>query len=406
MSRTHFARCAVAFLWFLGFVTPKAHGQSDYSRSEISLQAGTIHFYNASGISYFLGVGGRYDFNLNRRLAFETQVEFFPSDIRPIYQYRGGKTVHIVSGVRAKAYQSKRYAVFGLIRPGLLVFSDVPQFSAGATGVKHGAQGDFAPNLGGGVEFYPTPRLITRFELSGNPIRVANTKESIVECPPCHQVIVLSPGSVPDTWRFSFGVGYRLGRLRENEAETPVSGKLEIGPQFSTLILQRLTPDGVRTEPGVGGFASYRFFQYMDADASLTFFPRGTTYSGVQDGGQILQGFFGVKGGIRRNHLGIFGKVRPGFQSYTRTLVGVRPAPGSPSNVLPLYGSTAGFGLDLGGVVEVYLSKRALLRFDAGDSHPYDPSGTINVPGHPPSVLRGGTLRHAIQFSVGYGWRF
>jgi hypothetical protein len=52
-------------------------------------------------------------------------------------------------------------------------------------------------------------------------------------------------------------------------------------------------------------------------------------YRRAQDAGQIFQGFFGVKGGIRRNHLGIFGKVRPGFQNYTHTFAGSRSAPGS-----------------------------------------------------------------------------
>jgi hypothetical protein len=404
-------RCVLLLFSILTLLAPTAHGQAEFSRTEISGQFSTIRFFNGKGLGYFLGFGGRYDFNLNRRLALEAQVDFFPEDTTAIFQYRGGKTVNVVTGVRAKAYQSRNFAVYGLIRPGLLVFSSVPQFSTGppgaSPGVKRGAAAEFVLNLGGGVEYYPTPRLITRFEISGNPTRIANSEQVVKVCPPCQQKILPLPGSIVDTWRMSFGVGYRLGHLQQKAAEAPVSGKWEIGPQFSTLIVQRLTAyDGVRTEPGVGGFLSYRIFRFVYADTSLTFFPRDTKYTGVLDGGRIFQGFFGIRSGIRRDRFGLFAKVRPGLQTYSRTFTGFQSAPGSPANRVPTYGRLTGFNLDLGGVIEVYLPKRSLLRFDAGDSHPYYPDVTVNSPGQPPIAFPGGAQRHAIQLTVGYGWRF
>jgi hypothetical protein len=403
--------CALLWFFVMAYLAPAAHGQEAFSRSEISGQFSTIRFYDDSGKRYFLGFGGRYDFNLNRRLALEAQVDFFPKDTFPILQRQGGKIVNLLAGVRAKAVQSRHFAVYGLLRPSLLVFTNVPQFSGPPgtlPGFKLGAQAQFALNLGGGVEYYPTPRLITRFEISGDPTRFANTQQTVTVCPPCKPVTYPLPGAIGDTWRMSVGVGYRIGHLRENEPEKPVSGKLEIGPQFTTLILKRQTFfDGVRTEPGVGGFASYRIFRFLYADSSLAYFLRDTKYTGVQDGGRIFQGFFGIKGGIRRDRFGLFAKLRPGFQNFSRTLTGFQPAaPGSPQNFLPTYGSVTAFALDLGGVIEVYLPRRSLLRFDAGDSHPYYPDVTLKLPGQPPLVYPGGAQRHSIQFTVGYGWRF
>jgi hypothetical protein len=406
------SRLVRASLWILAiaFLAPLAHGQSEFSRHEISGQFTTIRFYDATAKRYFLGFGGRYDFNINRRLAFETQVDFFPKDTYPIFQRQGGKVAHVLVGVRAKAVQSQHFSVYGLLRPSVLIFSDVPQYSGPpgtSPGVKLGSQAQFALNLGGGVEYYPTPRLITRFEISGDPTRFANTHETVIICPPCKPRTFPLPGAIGDTWRMSVGVGYRIGRLRENEPEKPVSGKLEFGPQFTTLILRRQTfLDGVRSEPGVGGFASYRIFRFLYADSSLAYFLRDTKSVGVQDGGRIFQGFLGVKGGIRRDHFGLFAKLRPGFQHFPHTLTGYQAAAPGSLNVVPMYGSITAVALDLGGVIEVYLPKRSLLRFDAGDSHPYYPDVRIKFPDGSSVLYRGGAQRHSIQLTVGYGWRF
>ena len=387
-----------------------AHAQTDFTLHEVSAQLTTIRFVDATAKHYFIGIGGRYDFNINRRLALETQVDFFPSEIYPIYQRQGGRLVHVLAGVRAKAVQSRHFAVYGVVRPSVLVFTNVPQFRGPPgtlPGVKENWQTQLALNLGGGVEYYPTPRLITRFEISGDPTRFANTLQTVTPCSQCNPLTVPYAGGIGDTWRMSFGVGYRVGRLRENFPEKPVSGKLEFGPQFTVMILQRQTFfDGVRSEPGVGGFASYRIFRFLYADTSVAYFLRNTQSSGPQDGGRIFQGFLGIKGGIRRDHFGFFGKVRPGFQNFPHTLSGLHAATGSPQTYVPEYGSITAFALDLGGVIEFYLPGRSLLRIDAGDSHPYYPDVKLNLPSGGSVLYPGGAQRHAIQFTVGYGWRF
>jgi hypothetical protein len=210
-------------------------------------------------------------------------------------------------------------------------------------------------------------------------------------------------GKINDTTRFSVGVSYRPGALIENERETNVDGKLEMGPLFSTMLIEREGPTvGVQAEPGVGGYASYRIYRVFYLDGDLLYFPRGTANAGPHDGGTILQGTFGVKGGIRRNHFGFFGKIRPGFNSYSDALSSISAQQGG----IVLGTSRANtFVLDLGGIVEFYPAEHGTLRIETGDTHLFFGSTTININGTTQPVP-GYSLRHSIQFTVGYGWRF
>ncbi len=61
--------------------------------------------------------------------------------------------------------------------------------------------------------------------------------------------------------------------------------------------------------------------------------------------------------------------------------------------------------MDLGGIVEIYPSEHGTLRFEAGDTHIYFVTRDINIPGGT-QTFGGGKLRHTIQFTTGYGWRF
>src|SRR5260370_14453734 len=118
--------------------------------------------------------------------------------------------------------------------------------------------------------------------------------------------------------------------------------------------------DGVRTEPGFGGYASYRVYHVFYFDSDLLYFPRGSNSSGPHDGGEILEGLFGLKGGIRRNHFGIFCKMRPGFNSYSHAL-SATSATGEES-----FSRSSNFVLDLCGVVGFYSGERSTLRAAVG----------------------------------------
>jgi len=386
-----------SFQFFLFSLALPAAAQQKYSGIELGAEYATFRGTNSDlqGTT-FSGFGGRLAWNLTRRLALESEVDYFPEDAAPLLLVQGGRTLQAVFGVRAKVVQTRNLSVFGLVRPGVLHFSGVNVLS-GQTNPLYVTQPAtyFVLNLGGGIEFYPSPRWILRFDIEGDPYRVPAYSASST-----NGTAVL-PGKINDTVRLNFGVGYRLGALVENEPETKVPGNWEFGPVFSALAISRegLT-DNVRTEPGFGGYFSYRFGGVFYLDGDLLYFPRSTDLSGPHDGGTILQGLVGLKGGIRRNHLGFFGKVRPGFHSYSQALASITSSPESFS-----YERSTNFVLDLGGIVEFYPKEHSTIRIEAGDTHLYFGTRNVNVDGTI-EPAPGGKMQHSIQVIVGYGWRF
>jgi hypothetical protein len=308
----------------------------------------------------------------------------------PLPLVQGGQTTQAVFGIRAKVIQTRKLSVFGLVRPGLLHFTGVEVLSSAAPGsftIQPATY--FVLNLGGGIEYYPSPRWILRFDIQGDPYRVpANSAAGVVQ-----------PGKIDDTTRLSFGVAYRLGALQENEREEKIPGNWEFGPLFSAMAISREgLPQNVRTEPGFGGYASYRFYGVFYLDGDVLYFPQGTSLSGPHDGGTIFQTLVGLKGGIRRNHFGFFGKVRPGFNSYSDAL-------SSQSSSGNNYARSTTFVLDLGGIIEAYPTAHSTLRIEAGDTHIFFGTANVNIDG---TVVPfpGGKLQHSIQLVLGYGWRF
>jgi hypothetical protein len=391
-------------LLFSALIVPAARPQEEYSRLEVSGQFSLIRLLDSSGNAQsHLGFGGRLDINLTRRLAFESQVDFFTQHASPFLQSQGGRALQALFGIRGKVIQSKRFAVYGLLRPGLIHFEKVRAFSTNPPSFFTTRPATyFLQNLGGGIEFYPSPQLIARFEISGNPYRIPNFTAHFPAG------FVSAQGQITDSFRFSVGMGYRLDALHENAREVPVSGKLEFGPQFTTMAIQREGAlDGVRTEPGIGGFVSYEVYRFFYADSAVNFFLRDTNSSGVHDGGRIFQGLFGLKGGIRSDRIGVFGKVRPGFNSYSRALTGIQQTSAGPPPLFKnLFDRSTNFVLDLGGVVEIYPTRRTTLRFDLGDTHVYFATKSLVSPNGSVASVPGGQRLHTMVFSVGYAWRF
>ena len=386
-------------LLFLALTQPwRTQAQDRYSRFELGAQYSTIREVNSSNQEENLsGFGGRFDWNINRRVALESQIDFFPEHGVPLFLVQGGQTLQAVFGIRAKVIQTRRISIFGLVRPGLLHFTDAlftttdvnnPLVTRPAT--------YFVLNLGGGIEYYPSPRWILRFDIEGNPYRVPSTFDST-------SPIVTPAGTINDTTRMSFGAAYRIGKLQDNEREVNIPGTWEFGPLFSTSMIARQgSSSNPLTEAGFGGYASYRFYGALYLDGDVLYFPRTTPHSGPQDGGTILQGSFGVKGGIRRNHFGFFGKARPGFQSYSQALASLTD---KGSGTTYTYTRSTNFVLDLGGIVEFYPRESSTLRIEVGDTHLYFDDRTILVNGVP-TTSPGGKMQHSIQFIFGYGWRF
>jgi Outer membrane protein beta-barrel domain len=165
------------------------------------------------------------------------------------------------------------------------------------------------------------------------------------------------------------------------QSETP---RVEIGLQYSRLSLR----DFDATDHGVGTRLTMNITDGLAVEGEFNFFPRGrdnlaapTGFSGVS---QRWQGLFGVKYGMRSEKAGIFGKIRPGFLHFGENTLDIPFAPSIPT--------TTEFALDVGGVFEVYPTRRVAFRFDVGDT-----------------IIRFGGLgftSHNLQITTGIALRF
>jgi hypothetical protein len=127
------------------------------------------------------GFGGRFTINLNDNFALEAETNYYPKERRFRTNNNGGRSVQSLFGVKA----GKRYNKFGLfakVRPGFIHFTGaqrvtgftvqtfqeqsfiVPEFRRQS--ITH-----FATDVGGVVEFYPSRRIVTRFDLGDTIIR-------------------------------------------------------------------------------------------------------------------------------------------------------------------------------------------------------------------------------------------
>lgn len=131
---------------------------------------------------------------------------------------------------------------------------------------------------------------------------------------------------------------------------------------------------------GAGSRFTYNLNNYVALDSEVDLFlpDEGPPYA--------TQSLFGIKAGKHTKHVGIFAKVRPGFQ--TNFVVNNR--------------QQAAFALDVGGVAEFYPNRHVVLRFDAGDV--IIPFGN-KVVGEGLLAERLGTT-HNFQASLGVGIRF
>jgi hypothetical protein len=155
--------------------------------------------------------------------------------------------------------------------------------------------------------------------------------------------------------------------------------------------------------PGVGGRIGYNLNQHFTIESELNFFPRGGRSDRIGEG-RKAQALFGAKIGVRTEKVGLFGKARPGFMYFSEPNQEC-PLEENICNPLPKFR----FAMDVGGVVEIYPSERAFVRFDVGDTLIRFPDfrNSVSEPGFPTvRVTLPGKTTHNFQFSVGVGVRF
>lgn len=218
--------------------------------------------------------------------------------------------------------------------------------------------------------------------------------------------------TVPTTILAAFVLLFTAQAARA-QTETP---RYEAGVQFSSLSINEPNSSLYRTEPGFGGRFTVNLKDFLAVEAETNFYPNQSVFGNFNTAGRAFSGLFGAKIGKRYNRFGIYGKVRPGFVSFSEGASNYVPIPGSTSQFPFQFERRRAthFATDVGGVLEFYPSRRIVTRFDLGDTIIRYNRRTINEPGFfsttaPVSLITftiPSETKHNFQFNAGVGYRF
>ena len=169
------------------------------------------------------GLGGRFDYNFNRYLAAEAEMNFFPRD----RLFEGGRKLEGLFGVKAGKRFAK-FGVFGKARPGFLReskgdFTPVnricilpfPQPVGCSDPI---AKTNFAFDLGAVIEYYPAAHVVIRFGAGDTIVRFGERRvvasvpffNPSGGSPPAAIGLVDAPSETTHNFQGSIGVGFRF----------------------------------------------------------------------------------------------------------------------------------------------------------------------------------------------------
>lgn len=424
--------------------TSAARAQStDAPKVEVGTQFSSLSVTppNSASTENAAGFGARITYNFTNYFAVEAQGDFYPTKTRADFA-TGGRVEQAQFGIKV----GKRWQKFGLfakVRPGFVSFDGTVKITRALFSPVPGGtprpfnffgserKTHFSADVGGVLEFYPSRRLVVRFDAGDTVIRYGEHNElgeSIVILTREELPVVRAAADTQHNFQFSGGVGFRFGGDDTGASQSGVTragGKservrrFEAGIQFSSLAL-RLTPrdfgfigtdEGTTTEAGFGGRFGYNVNKHLALEAEGNFYPR-RYFSNSTTGGYPTQMQFGVKVGKRWQRFGLFAKQRPGFITFSQVLklTGTQVETfGGQQFFFPVFEARRRtyFSTDVGGVVEFYPSHRVLTRFDFGDTiiH-FGKRDDQSFLTSSPAIVIPSETRHNFQFNAGIGLRF
>ena len=156
------------------------------------------------------GFGGRLAYNLSPHFAWEVQGDFYPKALTFVNNGRaGGRIIQVQTGIKA-GKRFEKFGVFAKARPGIVSFSGALEFdlSPGFPIFRPRRQNYFSFDLGGVLEFYPSRRIVTRFDGGDTMIHYRSIDNPIVFFPAVEALH--SPAVTTHNFQFSAGVGFRF----------------------------------------------------------------------------------------------------------------------------------------------------------------------------------------------------
>jgi hypothetical protein len=409
--------------------------EQDAPKFEIGVQYSSlsVNLPGFGGTENAVGVGGRVTYNLTDYFAVEAEGNLFPSDLSTDYT-RGGASQQVQAGVKV-GKRWRRFGLFAKARPGFVSFEDTLRPNVQQSGglpppfftLDRERKTHFSMDVGGVLEFYPSRRMLVRFDAGDTIIRHGEHDEfqSFIVG---GGFIAPAPSETKHNFQFAAGVGFRFGGGEDpgGSQSSAAGGRLrrfEVGIQFSSLVLRPPANSsaiffisgfdrGSLAEAGGGLRFGFNATERLAFEVEGNFYPRHSFGGDTAVGGYPAQAQAGVKYGRRFERFGLFAKARPGAVNFSS----VSEVTGYESFdfigetfLLPVFRQTnkTYFSMDVGGVLEFYPSKRILTRFDVGDTmirYPVrdSPRDSFNAP--PPRLPA--EWRHNLQITAGIGFRF
>jgi hypothetical protein len=373
-----------------------------YSRLEAGTGIDTQTFSDDTGYSPYrgarrvaVGVGGIASLNLSPNLSVEGSVSYFPGfQAGNLNLTDSGRELTVLGGVKV-GRRFGRLGVYGKIEPGLA------SFSCGMNSV--GPQDQlfidcerrthFALEYGGVVDYTISPRTLLRLDVA--QILMAEF-DQILESGPGWELI--RPGEIAQHADFRLSVMHRFGGLRESpHAASQPAQKLDVGLFNAMNIKSTAVGSFVSADHGSGAWLSWNFSRHFSWDTAAAFLP-SLHDEMIQDGGDSVTVFSGLKAGIRSKRIGIFADVRPGAIVFSRTISSIET---NPVFSAP-WGKSGDFALDTGGVFEVYPWRRLILRADVGEGSIFYGPRTVPEAGYEIHYAAHELSSVLLQFGVGY----
>lgn len=170
------------------------------------------------------GFGGRFTFNLNRSVAMEAAGYFFPHKCTfgPCTNDNNGNISEGLFGVKA-GKRFEKWGIFAKGRPGVISFSQgntgYIQTGQNIPGLfpfsfVHNRATHLAVDAGGVLEFYPSKRIVTRFDAGDTLIhygaRTYNYPTYDINTGVYTLAPFTQPGATRHNFQFAASVGWRF----------------------------------------------------------------------------------------------------------------------------------------------------------------------------------------------------
>ena len=215
MNRTSFL-AAVVGIFLLHSI---AFSQSqDPPKFEVAAEFTTLERGDFSGRATDPGFGGRFTYNLNKAFSLEAAGYFFPKGCFDCRQ--NGRVTQVVGGLKA-GKRFENWGIFAKARPGMISFSEgdftvVPTGGAGPFPFRFetNALNAFAVDVGGVLEFYPSKRIVTRFDVGDTIIYFPSRTRNFVHFDGSTNEFSLVPFNIPGrtthNFQFMTSIGLRF----------------------------------------------------------------------------------------------------------------------------------------------------------------------------------------------------